>query len=48
MRMTSLCSVTIALLLGGCHVAVLGNLVLLALSVGIFMGTLALGGSPRD
>jgi hypothetical protein len=33
----------LALSLGGCHGAFWGNLVVLAVSVGIFFGTLALG-----
>jgi len=48
MRISSLVAIGLVPFLGGCHVAVLGNLLLLALSVGIFMGTLSLGTSSRD
>jgi hypothetical protein len=43
-------AVTVALapLLGGCHAALVGNLFVLAATVAIFLGTLALGRSaPR-
>ena len=47
MRISSLIALSCVPLLAGCHIAVFGNLLLLALSVGIFMGTLSLGNS-RD
>lgn len=47
MRIPSLIALCFVPFLAGCHVAVFGNLLLLALSVGIFMGTLSLGNS-RD
>ena len=39
---------SIALALAGCNGAFVGNLVVLALTVGIFFGTLALGRSRGD
>ena len=38
----------LALVLAGCNGAIVGNFAVLALSVGIFVGTLSLGKSPRS